>query len=40
MKHNTFIFERKKITINQIPSLKLWYIGQVYTIPKCIWKKN
>ena len=25
----------KKITINQILWSKLWYIGQVYMIPKC-----
>ena len=29
----------EKITINQIISSKLWYIGQAYTIPKRIWKK-
>ena len=30
----------KKITINQILWSKLCYIGQLYTIPKCIWKKT
>ena len=29
----------KKIILNQILLSKLWYIGQIYTIPKCIKKE-
>ena len=39
LEQNAALFERKKVTINQIFRSKLWYIGQIYTIPKCIWKK-
>ena len=40
LKQNAALFERKKITKNQIFWSKLWYIGHIYTIPKCIWKKT
>ena len=40
LKQNPSLLEKNKITINQILSSKLCYIGQVYTILKCIWKKN
>ena len=29
----------KKIIVNQIPLSKLWYRGQIYTIPKYIKKE-
>ena len=29
----------KKRTVNQILSSKLWYIGQIYTVPKFIIEK-
>ena len=31
-----FLEWKKKRTVNQILSPKLWYIGQIYTIPKFI----
>ena len=34
------LFERKQITINQIFQSKLWYIGQINTIRKGIWRKT
>ena len=33
------LWEEKKIIVNQILLSKLWYIGQIYTIPKFIKKK-
>ena len=35
---NTFTDERKKRIVNQILLSILWYIGQIYTIPKFIKK--
>ena len=34
-----FSLRHKKTTVNQMLSSKLWHIGQIYTIPKSIWKK-
>ena len=36
LEQDAALFERKKLTVNQIFSSKLWYIGQIYTIPKYI----
>ena len=33
---NSLWDEKKKKKLNQIPIFKLWYIGQIYIIPKLI----
>ena len=38
LEQNTALFEKKKV-VNQILWSKLWYVDQIYTIPKSNWKK-
>ena len=40
LQQNAALFDRKKITVNQIFLSKLWEIDKINTIPKCIWKKT
>ena len=40
LEQSVILLEREKIIANQILLSKLWYVGQIYTIPKCIKKKT